>query len=1213
MKKFLLFILSLFFVINAFSQTTWFVEEYGDDINGDGTFDNAYATITYALSQASAGDFIYVTGTITGDGITDDGIVIDKDITILGERFFYSTVQAADLPNTSDRKVFTINAGVTANFYFLKIRNGNSTSEGGGIYVNGNINMEECVVEDNSTTQTGGGLSLSQNSTVNINKTIIRDNNSTISGGGIFAWESNLSIDNSAIYQNNSGTYGGGLYIYNSLNDIENNIQNTTIYDNNSTLSGAGIYIGNSGGTITTYIQNVTIASNTSNLTSGNGLVIQSDVSNTLYIQNCIISNGLTNNFEQTGTGTITLFRAYTICRDNSMPGGGSFGNLNSTDPMLLTFGNYGGLTPVCPLASASPAIDYGNSSGTPAKDQRGAFREGNTDIGSYELRTSLSGGYIIDNSIATTYPTGSSFISFDEAVNALNFGGITSEIYFYVTPDQTFTEPPLYVYGTNFNFPVTFMSNIPVGKAEPVIKGTAGVWDMGIPSSIGDAVFYLVNPTDINFYKLNIQDNNTNTTTAEKMEFGIAMIGDINDNSIDSCRISLDTDYYNTFGIILYSRGVNTYNTISYNNVSDCNMGVGVINENETSGDSNIIIGNDLVNIGVNSLVFPSGGVMLINQSQVFVENNFINNLEGNIIFGIMAEGGSPYIYNNTISNLDAEIVMAIRISSYANDDIEIYGNNLNNLTSNQFCLAIASELDSINGMLYISNNEINTISAPQIIGIMTNQTCELDSNLLSDFDADSYLMGIAISDTSDLYNIVSNNVITDFNGTGESYTNGINISSTSFNEVYNNKISNLYSNDPLSIVMGINSYSDSTNIFYNNVIYDLQTPFFNSTSGLGLAAISLNGGSNELYYNTMYLDYVSQAANNASCLLLLNSGMDSLKMKNNIFVNNVDITTGLWAIGIINLTADVSYFSELSNNNLYFMGLDGGSTKQVMYNDGANILQSLSDYTIYLQSEVSVNIENLSVTENPPFISNTTPYDLHITSGVETLIQNGGVRITNPSITTDLDGKLRFGETGYTGGGTAPDLGAFEMYEPYIVTVSANDISSNSVVLNGIVYPNLFDLTNIEFEYGTTSGIYNFTISGNPNIASGENEVLVNANLNGLEINTTYFYRIIASLGLTDYYGEEIEFTTLDVNINENRLSKIDIFPNPSTGLFTINSENSIDKIVISDLSGKTLFDEKINSKTHQIDLNNYNSGIYLIEIHSAGEIEHDKIIKK
>jgi len=64
-----------------------------------------------------------------------------------------------------------------------------------------------------------------------------------------------------------------------------------------------------------------------------------------------------------------------------------SAGSLNSTNPNLGPFGNYGGPTATIPLLAGSPAIDAGDAAACPAVDQRGISRPygAGCDIGAFE------------------------------------------------------------------------------------------------------------------------------------------------------------------------------------------------------------------------------------------------------------------------------------------------------------------------------------------------------------------------------------------------------------------------------------------------------------------------------------------------------------------------------------------------------------------------------------------------------------------------------------------------------------------------------------------------------------------------------------------------------------------------------------------------------------------------------------------------------------
>src|SRR5207247_5273817 len=71
---------------------------------------------------------------------------------------------------------------------------------------------------------------------------------------------------------------------------------------------------------------------------------------------------------------------------------------------------------------------------------------------------------------------------------------------------------------------------------------------------------------------------------------------------------------------------------------------------------------------------------------------------------------------------------------------------------------------------------------------------------------------------------------------------------------------------------------------------------------------------------------------------------------------------------------------------------------------------------------------MDSLSITENPNFLSTTcgSATFLHINPAIPTGLESGAVNIAG--ITDDFDNDIRQGNAGYTGTGTAPDIGADE-----------------------------------------------------------------------------------------------------------------------------------------------------------------------------------------
>ncbi len=107
-------------------------------------------------------------------------------------------------------------------------------------------------------------------------------------------------------------------------------------------------------------------------------------------------------------------------------------------------------------------------------------------------------------------------------------------------------------------------------------------------------------------------------------------------------------------------------------------------------------------------------------------------------------------------------------------------------------------------------------------------------------------------------------------------------------------------------------------------------------------------------------------------------------------------------------------------------------------------------------------------------------------------------------------------------------------------------------------------------------------------------------------------------ASLTITNDGGCSYKTTkVLDVAtgiIGTLEHKQISIYPNPTNGNLAVEFDNnSIQKIVISDLSGKSLVVKTNYNANETIDLSNFNKGIYIISIQTENETFTSKIVKE
>lgn len=287
--KLISLIFTVLFTVLGYSQvaTVYSNSSTGNDITGDGTQGNPYQTFLKAFQVVSAGGIINISGTFdwtssgeTGDAVTS-GFTINKNITIIGEGSDLTIIQAHPTANTTDRRVFTINSGVTVTIEKVNIRNGrvanldNSVypADGGAIYNSGTLTLNYCRFSANYAlaggSYSGGG------------------------GGAIQHMANNTLTINSCTFDNNQAKCGGALA--NEFNNPSGKfvITNSTFAFNKqlatvATVGGGAIWILNG----TNIITNCTFRSNELSTGTGNGasiLVRQGSV----RIKNSIFVNGL--------------------------------------------------------------------------------------------------------------------------------------------------------------------------------------------------------------------------------------------------------------------------------------------------------------------------------------------------------------------------------------------------------------------------------------------------------------------------------------------------------------------------------------------------------------------------------------------------------------------------------------------------------------------------------------------------------------------------------------------------------------------------------------------------------------------------------------------------------------------------------------------------------------------------------------------------------
>jgi hypothetical protein len=598
---------------------------------------------------------------------------------------------------------------------------------------------------------------------------------------------------------------------------------------------------------------------------------------------------------------------------------------------------------------------------------------------------------------------------------------------------------------------------------------------------------------------------------------------------------------------------------------------------------------------------------------------------------YGFYAYGTNAYTASGSVYNFYNNIIDTINLTTNTGTvyvTYDIGGGYNTNIYNNSFTrIYSTSGTGSMYGMwpyYYATNANVynNTISDLYYAGTLYG----------------IYYYGYYFADGK-----VYNNTITNLKSTGSSaqvaglyaYYAGTN----SFN-MYRNKINTISSTGATGTSQGIYIYQASASAIanmpvniYNNTIADIQAPA--STSNPSVMGINFNYSSytynGNAYYNTISLTG-SLATNASSAGVYVGSLTPPVKLANNIIVNNTVVSGTGYASAIQRSGASLATYDLNSNNNVLYAGTPG--TYHVLYNDGTNRDQTLAAYKVRVSPR-----EASSISENTTFINGTSPTlpnYLQPDSTVATGIESGAITISG--ITTDYNGKVRQGNTGYIGTGVATDIGAFEgnyTFADYVAPVITHTAVTNTASTgNRIVTATIADITGVPVLSNSPVLYYKKFIAGSyiaatgtrtaGNAKNGTWSFTINAsNLGGLTLGDSVYYYIVAQdssagINLGSYPSGVTGFDVNNITTAPTALS-YKIVPGISgtltvgaTGTYTslTNTGGAFDAINNSALSGNVVL--QITSDLQEsgsIALNNWaesGAGNYTLRIVPNSAVE-------
>lgn len=159
----------------------------------------------------------------------------------------------------------------------------------------------------------------------------------------------------------------------------------------------------------------------------------------------------------------------------------------------------------------------------------------------------------------------------------------------------------------------------------------------------------------------------------------------------------------------------------------------------------------------------------------------------------------------------------------------------------------------------------------------------------------------------------------------------------------------------------------------------------------------------------------------------------------------------------------------------------------------------------------------------------------------------------------------------------------------------------STTEIIGNVLEVKMIYNITEEVFSFGNLIS-YDNLVDYNQLIASNVTQIKMSTNVIMIEDNPPY-----NPITVEDAYFRIFDLDNLSLNTNSNLISNI--FPNPTTGSFTINSRTKINTIEVYDIVGKQVMSVTSKNDTERIQLINCPAGVYFVKLTS----DNGAVVKK
>lgn len=167
----------------------------------------------------------------------------------------------------------------------------------------------------------------------------------------------------------------------------------------------------------------------------------------------------------------------------------------------------------------------------------------------------------------------------------------------------------------------------------------------------------------------------------------------------------------------------------------------------------------------------------------------------------------------------------------------------------------------------------------------------------------------------------------------------------------------------------------------------------------------------------------------------------------------------------------------------------------------------------------------------------------------------------------------------------------------DPLIFTVNATGVSS------------------YQWEYSADNGVTWSTLDDtftNPDVSGSTTNTLTISGIGMIGITGYKFRVILDGTSMCTSTSNEV-LATVTLETKSFGISNVKVYPNPSTGIFTIDIVEELE-FTVYDIVGKTIINQKSLVGSNTLDLSRFEKGIYLLSLmNTKGETNTYKLIKE